>query len=281
MAATTIIKASGRPEAFDLQKLIDSLIRSGASPDTAGKIAGEIEARITPGMHTRKIYSLAKRLLRQYNSPSSMRYSLKRAIASLGPSGYPFEKYFARVLAAHGYRTEVSRIIEGYCVAHEVDVVAAKGDEIAFIECKYHNNGGKPTDVKVALYVHSRFADIKKAHELRHGENGMVRKGWLATNTRCTTDAIKYAECVGLKIVSWRYPASGSLERMIEEQRLYPINVIPAVRQDALASLFHQDIILAQEVADMDEQSFVVKSGLDPRTARLIKKQADELCPCF
>lgn len=282
MSSTTIIKESGRPEEFDVQKLIDSLVRSGASPDTAGKIAGEVERRITPNMRTKHIYGLAKRLLRQYSSVSSMRYSLKRALASLGPSGYPFEKYFARVLAAHGYAVEVNRIVEGYCVTHEVDVLAVKGNEHCVIECKYHNDGGKPTDVKVALYVHSRFRDIEKARQLKAGPgNGMVHQGWLVTNTRCTTDAIKYAECAGLKIVSWRYPAADSLERMIEGRLLYPVNVLPAVRQEALEPLFRSDIVLAQEIADMSEEAFLARSGLDSRTARLIKKQADELCPCL
>src|SRR3972149_4640100 len=92
-----------------------------------------------------------------------MRYSIKKAISDLGPSGYPFERYFARVLEAYGYSSELNLIVEGHCVSHEVDILARKGGGLYVIECKYHNDGGKPTDVKTALYVHSRFMDIKKA----------------------------------------------------------------------------------------------------------------------
>lgn len=276
---TKIIKASGQTEEFDRQKLINSLIRSGATEDIAQDIAQKIEIQITPLTHTRYIFRLAKRLLRQYNHASCMRYSIKNAISSLGPSGYPFERYFAKVLKNYGYSVQLNRIFEGYCVAHEVDVFASKDNEHFIIECKYHSNSGKPTDVKVALYIHSRFSDIKKACELNtNGENVKVHQGWLVTNTRCTSDAIKYAECVGLKIVSWKYPNSSSLEKMIEAKRLYPVTILSSVRRNSLEALFRNDIILVQDIADMDEHTFVKRSELDFNTARTLKRQADELC---
>jgi hypothetical protein len=233
-----------------------------------------------PSSHTKAIFRMAKKLLRQYNAVSGMKYSLKKALSALGPSGYPFEKYVARILKSHGYDVEVDKIVAGYCVNHEVDVYAVRGDEHFVVECKYHSNGGNPTDVKVALYIHSRFEDIRKAFAQNPAEESVVYRGLLVTNTRLTTDAIKYAECAGLGIMSWRYPAKESLEKMIEGKRLYPVTVLPAARRKALGPLFDNDIILAQEIADMDERDFLKKSGLDLATARTIKKQADALCPC-
>ena len=279
--AIRILKASGLPEDFDMRKLANSLIRSGTPADVAEDIAEEVSKKIVPSTKTRDIYRLAKKLLRQYNIAAGMRYSLKRALAELGPTGYPFEKYFARVLKGHGYSTEVGRIVNGYCVAHEVDILAKNGHEHFVIECKYHSNGGKPTDVKVALYVHSRFNDIQKAFELTPEHSLEVHQGWLVTNTRCTTDAIKYAECVGLRIISWRYPETGSLEKMIEEKRLYPITVLPSARKKSLETLFAHDFILAQDIADIDEALFVKKSGIDNVTASAIKREADKICPCI
>jgi hypothetical protein len=104
--------------------------------------------------------------------------------------------------------------------------------------------------------------------------------GWLVTNTRCSIDAIRYAECVGLKIVSWRYPGKNSLERMIEDKKLYPVTILHSVRKNMLDTLFKEDIILAQDIADMHEEAFAQKTGLDEQTARLLKHEADELCPC-
>lgn len=276
----TITKASGLKETFDIRKLITSLIRSGAPADEAEAIAREVEQQIPTAARTGDIYRKAKRLLRKYNHASGMRYSLKKAIFSLGPSGYPFEKYFGKVLGRHGYAVETSRIVQGFCVQHEVDVLARNNDAWSFIECKYHSDAGKATDVKVALYVQARFQDIRKAAEKYPGNGMIFHDGWLVTNTRCTSDAIQYAECVGLRIVSWRYPEKSGLERLIEEKRLYPVTVLHSVRRPMLDPLFRADIVLAQDIADMELETFVRSSGLDGHTARLLKEEADAVCPC-
>src|SRR4030043_2183043 len=203
--AFKIIKASGQTEEFKMQKLVDSLIRSGASEDIALDIARKIESQIKPSMHTKHIYRIAKKMLRRYSKIADMRYSIKKAIYMLGPAGYQFEKYFAGILKAYGYSAETNRFLKGYCVTHEVDIFAVRDDVGRVIECKYHSNGGIRTDVNIALYVYSRFMDIKKAYELNHENRVSINEGWLVTNTRCTSDAIKYAGCVGLKIVSWKY----------------------------------------------------------------------------
>jgi len=276
--AIQVIKASGNAEAFNSSKLVNSLVRAGAPEDVARDIAEKVSLQVTPSFHTRHIFRMAKKLLRKYNRATGMRYSIKRAIYALGPTGYPFEKYVARILKAYGYSVEVNRIIKGYCVTHEVDVLASRDDRRCVIECKHHANGDKPADVKIALYVHSRFNDIRKAFEFSEHQNSHVHEGWLVTNTRCSVDAIKYAECVGLKIVSWRYPEKESLDMMIEGKRLYPVTILPAATKNAIQSLTSRNIILADEIAGMDVQTFLIKSGLDQATALSIKKEADELC---
>ncbi len=276
----TVIKASGQKEEFSHQKLVNSLKRSGAPESIAEDIAKNVEIQISSLSHTRHIYRLAKKMLRQYNNASGMRYSIKKALSSLGPSGYPFEKYFGKILAAYEYAVELNMMINGYCVKHEVDIVATKGKDKHIIECKYHTDSGKPVDVKTALYIQSRVADIKKAFKKNSGDI-RVKEGWLVTNTRCTSDAIRYANCTGLRIVSWRYPEKDSLERMIERKRLYPVTILSSVKKQSLDILFNNNIVLAQEIADMDEETFLRKSGLDSSTARALKSEADRLCPCL
>jgi predicted RecB family endonuclease len=276
--AITITKASGQTEEFHIQKLVDSLIRSGASEELAWDIAKKIEIQITPSSHTKHIFRMAKRLLRQYNRVSDMRYSIKKSIYSLGPAGYQFEKYFARILREYGYSVETNRTLNGFCVTHEVDVFASRDGKGFVIECKYHSNSSNPTDVKVALYIYSRFSDIRKAYELLPEKSLLLQQGWLVTNTRCTTDARKFAECAGLKIVSWKYPEKESLEKMIENKRLYPVTILSSIRKNSLEILFSNDILLAKDIADMDEQTFKKRSGLDGNIARILKREADELC---
>jgi len=276
--SVSIVKASGQSEDFDIRKLVDSLIRSGASEDIALNIAQKVAAQITPRLRTKHIFRMARKLLRQYNRAADMRYSIKRSIYALGPAGYQFEQYFARILREYGYSVEINRLLNGYCVTHEVDVFAMKADAGFVIECKYHSNGGNPTDVKTALYIHSRFSDIKRAYESTPGSPVLIRQGWLVTNTRCSADAIKFAECMGLKIVSWRYPEKESLERMIENKSLYPVTILTSVKKPILDILFRNKFIFAKDIADIDEQTFVARSGLDKEIAGILKREADELC---
>jgi hypothetical protein len=229
-------------------------------------------------MHTKHIFRIAKKILRQYSKTADMRYSIKKAIYMLGPAGYQFEKYFAGILKAYGYSAETNRFLKGFCVTHEVDIFAVRDDIGGVIECKYHSNGGNPTDVKIALYVYSRFMDIKKAYELNHENRVSIDEGWLVTNTRCTSDAIKYANCVGLKIVSWRYPDETSLEGMIENKKLYPVTILSSIKKSSLNILFKNDITLVRDIADMGEGIFIKQSGLDTAAARTLKREADELC---
>ncbi|NWF97393.1 MAG: restriction endonuclease [Nitrospirae bacterium] len=276
--AQTVIKASGKLEEFDRNKLVNSLIRSGATEDVALEIARNIETRITPSSHTRHIFKIAKKLLRQYSKVSDMRYSIKKAIYSLGPAGFQFEKYIAGILRAYGYVTEVGKIIQGYCVSHEIDVFAKKENYIIIVECKYHSNPGNSTDVKTALYVHSRFNDIKKGFESSPENHFTFQQGWLVTNTRCSVDALRYAECVGLKIVSWKYPEKESLEKIIETKKLYPVTILSSINKNALEMLFRNDIVFAKDIANMDEETFSKKSGIDIHLAHLLKNEADALC---
>lgn len=276
--AFEVVKASGKSEEFKIQKLVGSLVRSGASEEAAWDIARKVESQITPSMHTKHIFRLAKKILHQYSKTADMRYSIKKAIYMLGPTGYPFEKYFAGILRAYGYSAETNRFLKGYCITHEVDIFAVRDDIGGVIECKYHSNGGNPTDVKIALYVYSRFMDIKKTYELNHENRVSINEGWLVTNTRCTSDAIKYAECVGLKIVSWKYPDENSLERMIENKKLYPVTILSSIKKTSLNILFKNNIILVRDIADMDERIFIRQIGLDTATARTLKREADELC---
>ncbi|MBI5847619.1 MAG: restriction endonuclease [Nitrospirae bacterium] len=277
--AKRIIKSSGSNEDFDINKLTNSLVRSGAPSEVAYEIAKAIEDELPQKIRTRDIFRQARKLLRKHNAASGMRYSIKKAIFALGPSGYPFEQYFGKIMAHHGYTVETNRIIKGYCVNHEVDVIARKNNTYSVIECKYHSDAGKATDVKIALYVHARFQDIRKTSEMNTEKHMAFHNGWLVTNTRCSIDAIRYAECVGLKIVSWRYPEKSSLERMIEDKRLYPVTILHSVRKNMLDNLFKADIILAQDIAEMTAEAFMQRSGLDEETAKILKREADEICP--
>lgn len=269
-------KASGAVEDINVGKLLASLVRSGADRDQAVEIIDLMLEEMPPIISTKKIYRLAKKYLRKINHATGLRYSLKKAIFRLGPSGYPFEKYFGAVLTNYGYEVRTGIILEGRCVEHEVDVYAVKKDEVSLVECKYRNTPGGTTDVKTAMYVHSRFHDLWPTIRSLHPEKNI--KGWLVTNTRCTTSAVKYAKCTGLNIRSWSYPDEYSLQKMIEDKRLYPVTIISGIRSGLISTLIKQDIILLKDLVEMKESDIKKMLSLPHKKAASLKKQADELC---
>lgn len=272
-----IIKASGEREPFSPNKLRRSLKRAGASPDSIEKVVAEITRELKDGMKTSRIYRQAFGLLRKFERPAAGRYSLKKAIMELGPTGFPFEKYIAEILKEYGYTTEVGRQIKGACVTHEVDVIAHKGKKHFMIECKYHNSRGIRSDVKVALYTYARFLDLKKQWENLPGHQNFFYQGWLVTNTKCTSQAIRYARCVGLKIMSWRYPKKESLEYLIEKKGLYPITILPLLPRYAKERLAQKRIMLAKDLLKYSTNDLVRIVGLRSNIVRKLQEETKEL----
>ena len=100
--ATKIVKASGEIVDFDPSRLRESLRRAGADPLLVKKITDRMESHLHEGMTTKEIYRKAFNYLKNWERPSAARYSLKRAILALGPAGYPFENFMARLLEEDG-----------------------------------------------------------------------------------------------------------------------------------------------------------------------------------
>ena len=157
---TMIVKASGDRVPFDANRLRHSLKRVGSDEFLIKEIINEVLSMLTEGMSTRKIYHIAFKLLRKKSKKIAAKYQLKRAIMQLGLSGFPFERFIAEIMRHHGFQTQNDQIITGYCVNHEVDIVAKRDNQIIFVECKYHNRLGLKCDVKISLYFKSRFNDI-------------------------------------------------------------------------------------------------------------------------
>ena len=271
-------KASGVVEDLNLEKLFASLKRSGADSDQAHERIDLMLEEMPARTSTRSIYRAAKKYLRKINHVSGLRYSLKKALFRLGPSGYPFEKYFGAILNNYGYVTKTGVEVEGRCINHEVDVYAVKDDEVSLVECKYRNTAGGTIDVKTAMYVHSRFHDLWPSMKSLYPEKKFT--GWLVTNTRCTSNAVKYAKCSGLNIRSWTYPDDDSLQKMIEDKRLYPVTIISGIRSGLISKLIERDIILLKDLAVMKEGDIEKMLSLPHKKAVSLKKQADELCLC-
>lgn len=248
-----IYKASGEQEEFSAQKLENSLKRAGADIKAVNSILAEINSWIYDGVSTKLIYKKAFKLLSLYKNGIAARYSLKRAIMELGPTGYPFEHFIGHVFEAKNLKTEISQYLNGKCVKHEVDVVATAEGFQYFVECKYYNSQGKYVDVKVPMYIHSRFEDIVKKRIEEPEYKNFKFQGWIVTNTRFTTDAIDYALCTGLELLGWDFPKGKALKELIEREDLFPITVLTTLPSSIKHKLLEKGIVLCKQINEKPE----------------------------
>ncbi len=273
MAAEIFVKKqSGEMEAFDPGKLHASLRRAGASSEMAGKVEEALKPFLTDGISTATLYQKAFQILRKLRRSTAARYSLKKGIMELGPSGYPFEHFVGALLKHMGYSVEVGKMIEGDCIQHEVDVVAHNDHQQLMVECKYYNSQSKQGNVKVPLYIHSRFSDIEKKMKGTPRLADRNFHGWVITNTRFTTDAIEYGRCAGLHMVSWSYPKKEGLKEMIENAGLFPITVLTQMNKKQKQTLLEEDIVLCRQI--LQKPGLLEKVGL---TSRKREKILDEI----
>lgn len=250
MSELYITKASGKIVPFDKSKLRFSLQKSGAPENLVEEVTEDVINHLYGGISTQKIYKRAHGKLRKRSKKFAGKYRMKNAIMELGPTGYPFEKFVSIILKHLGFSVSVGQIIEGKCVNHEVDVIAEKEDHHYMVECKYHNQPGISCDVKIPLYIQSRFKDIETQWKMLPGHGTKFHQGWLVTNTKFTSDAIKYGTCAGLKLIGWNYPEKGSLSYLIDKMRLYPVTCMNTLTRQEKALLISNNILLCSDIAD-------------------------------
>jgi hypothetical protein len=269
-----VTKASGEKEPFSREKLGRSLQKAGVPPQIAGEVVKTVESRLRPGISTRELYRTAFTLLKKFHRPTAARYRLKQAITEMGPTGYPFEKLVGEILSAQGYEVKVAQLVKGHCVTHEVDVVAKRANRRLMVECKFHNGGGTKSDIKVVLYVWARFEDIRRAWQERDGKREYFNQAWLVTNTKLTSDAIRYAECMGLYAVSWEYPPGESLPALIDKAGLHPLTALTGLTSQQKRQLMQKGIILCTEL----DRAALTGIGISGGKSDAILKEMAELC---
>ena len=271
-----IIKYSGEVEEFNIDKLKNSLRRAKADESLVLKISEEVQDSLHDGMTTKKIYQMAFNILKGKARVSASRYKLKKAIMELGPTGFPFEKFAGAVLKHEGFITRVGVIVQGKCVQHEVDVVAEKDDKHYMVECKYHSDQGRFCSVKIPLYIQSRFLDVEAQWKKQPGHETKFHQGWVFTNTRFTTDAIQYAKCAGLMLLSWDYPKDNSLKLRIDRLGLHPLTSLTTITKSEKTKLLNKGIVLCKEL--LEHPQLLEEIGIPKTRHRNILKDSQELC---
>ncbi len=266
-----IKKADGGTEAFDPVKLRYSLEHSKASEKLIVEVVRRVTDEIEDGMSTHDIYKHAFSLLHEMERPAAIQYSLRRAVMNLGPSGFPFERFVAEIFKAEGYETLTDQRVLGACVEHEVDVVAWKSDRLVMSEVKFHHELGLKCDLKVVLYVKARFEDLTDTTFGYGGKERKLDEGYLITNTKFTTSAIKYAECKSLKIIGWNYPVNRGLKDLIEAAKLHPLTCLNSLSEQDKKKLLESNIVLCSTLKN--DPSLLRSIGLaEPNIEKVLEE---------
>lgn len=270
-----ITKADGTREEFKPAKLISSLRKAGASQEEVERIVRRIEQSLTEGMQTQKIYQQAFKLLRDSGDAVAAKYSLRRAVFGLGPTGFPFEDFLGKIFEAEGYTTKRRITLRGKCAIHEIDLAAYSPNHSFIAEAKFHSHPGVKSDLQVALYSYARYLDLQSARICEDDSCGIVSL-CLVTNTKFTTTAIKYAECVGIDMLSWNYPHHNSLHDKIQSLKLYPITVLSNLSTAQKQQLLTSGVILCREILRSPRVLFSV--GLSSKKTGLVLQEIASLC---
>lgn len=249
----TIVKADGKRESFDVEKLRFSLLNSGATKEATEEVIAHLVPSLHNGMTTQEIYRHAFKILSRMSKPVARSYSLRRAVMDLGPSGFPFEDFVAEILRTKGLECVTRQMVLGGCVPHEVDVVAYNDKKLIMVEAKFHNELGTKSDLKVVLYIKARFDDLRENVFSYGGKERKITDAWLVTNTKFSSTAIHYGVCKDMTLIGWNYPEKGNLQDMIEEGRLHPLTCLTSLSDAEKKILLAAGFVLCSKVKEDPE----------------------------
>lgn len=253
-----VVKADGSREDYNEEKVLRSIERARIPSNIRQEILTEISSKLYNDIPTREIYGHITEYLGKSHYPFSKSvYSLKHSIMDLGPTGYPFEDFISEIFSVKGYNTKVRQILSGKCIQHEVDIIAEKDNKTIMVEAKFHNSLGTRTEVHVPMYTKSRFEDLRE-------KNGL-HEAWVITNTKMTTDAIAFADCVGMRVISWNYPDNQSLRDMVEQYRLHPVTLLTSINNYNIKTLLDNHIILCKTVLDNPDKLVMLNLSKEQR----------------
>jgi hypothetical protein len=276
MRSIIVKKSEGGEELFESQKLINSLKKAGVAESKINQILSEVETYLHPEITSNEIYKIAFSKLKKEGSASAVRYSLRRSLLSLGPTGFPFEVYVSKLFENQGYKTETGQILKGYCVDHEIDVVAWNEDELILIETKFHNQLDLKTDLKVALYVKARFDDLKNEYFNFSEKPQKPNKIIILNNTKFTAQALQYAKCSGVDLIGWDFPKNKNLYRLIEDTGMYPLVSLTSLSKEDKIKLIQSGLFDAKSLREKSE--ILNNIGLSEKKIQKILDEVKEVC---
>ncbi len=260
-----IQKKSKNFEKFSKQKFKSSLLSAGLSEKKSEEVFDEINSHLDEYFSTALLHKATYKAILKRSKVYAANYDIKRAIYNLGPTGFPFEILCAQMLEAKGFQTQVGVVKQGKYVSHEVDIIAHREDQSLYCECKFHAQKFYKNDIKIPLYVHSRYLDLKEANP---GENFRYA---LISNTQFSSDAIAYSRGVGLVLYSLNYPEKNTFVDHIKKYKVYPITVLKSLRVKDRKKLLEQGIVVIKQVSEKDLEDIGILKNMRTKIMQEIK----------
>lgn len=98
----------------------------------------------------------------------------------------------------------------------------------------------------------------------------------VVTNTKFTSSAEKYAECSGLKLLSWDYPKDNNLHDRIRTAHLYPITVLQTLNTSQKQALIKRNIIVCRDI--VEKPQMLRHIHISTKKIEAVLSEARQLC---
>jgi hypothetical protein len=269
-----VTKADGSQQLYDRNKVLNTCRKMRLAEADANAVVDRVEKELHDGIGTKKILQLVFRYVRKYRPEVAHRIDLRQAIAFLRPKP-DFEKFVGHMLEAEGYEVETNLIVSGRCVDHEIDAVAKRGKDVVCVEVKHHYNEHTYTGVGIFLEAWATLEDLQAGYAANKNSIGF-NKLLVVCNTKISDYAKAYAKCKGFEHLAWKTPEM-SLERIVEEHRLYPVTLMKGIGSDAAARLGDSGIVLLKQFVREDIKKLSKKMRLPKDKVRELVSNANKI----
>ncbi len=120
-----VIKYNGKRQLYDRQKVLSSILHSGVQKNKVLEILKKIEGKLYNNISSKELYQIVSREIEKYGLKQHSRtYRLREALSRLDSSD--FEKFVKAFLEKEGFKCIWNQKIQGFCIDHQVDVIAGK-----------------------------------------------------------------------------------------------------------------------------------------------------------
>lgn len=268
-------KYSGELVEYKPVNLRNSLAKSGANDNEVQSVFEKVEYQLFDGISTRKLYEIAYDELRKVRNSFAARYSLKKALRDLGPEGFYFEQWIAKIYQEDGYEVITGQTIQGHAVTHEIDVIALQNKKMLAIECKFRNDIDAKISVTTPMYFMSRLIDLQGINYSFFNKEVSITEGWLVTNANFTSDSIKFSKYHKMNLLSWDYPNGNNLKSRVDTMAQYPITCLTSLSNDEKSKLLKGHFILVKDI--VRHPNCLQQLAIDKITIEKIIEEAEEL----